>query len=137
MKPHLLQPLLRRAAPTAGLRNVRSGLIVAHVVEGAFDSAARNRGLLGRDGLEAGHALAIAPTFLVHTFGMRFAIDLLFVARNGRVVKVRYSVPPRRIAGAFGAFAVVELPSGQIEASETRAGDFIEVVPIQNSGHDR
>jgi len=61
---------------------------------------------------------------------MRFAIDLLFVARDGRVLKVRHGVPPRRIAGAFGAFAVVELAAGAIDPSGTRADDLIEVVPI-------
>jgi uncharacterized membrane protein (UPF0127 family) len=61
---------------------------------------------------------------------MRFAIDLLFVARDGRVVKVRHAVPPRRIAGAFGAFAVVELAAGAIARSATRVDDSIDVVPI-------
>lgn len=129
-RPHFLRPLLRRAAPPHGLINARSGLPIATTIEPAFESADRRRGLLGRDGLPAGHAIVIAPTFLVHTFGMRFAIDLLFVARDGRVLKVRHAVPPRRIAGAFGAFAVVELAAGALDPSGTRAGDLIEVVPI-------
>ena len=127
-RPHFLQPLLRRSTGIANLRNMRTGLAVATTIEAAFASADRRRGLLGRDTLPAGHAIVIAPTFLVHTFGMRFAIDLLFVARDGRVLKVRHAVPPWRIAGSLGAFAVVELAAGQIEASGTRAGDLIEVV---------
>ena len=66
----------------------------------------------------------IAPTNLVHTFSMRFDIDILFVSREGRVVKRRSAVPPRRIVGAFGGFAVVELASGQLESSDTQVGDF-------------
>ena len=129
-RSHFLQPLLRRSVPPHCLRNTRSGLPIATNIDTAFDSADRRRGLLGRDSLPAGGAIVIAPTFLVHTFGMRFAIDILFVARDGRVVKTRHAVPARRIAGAFGAFAVVELPTGAIEASLTRAGDLIEVAPI-------
>src|SRR5918993_4161814 len=107
-RPHFLQPLLRRGAPPMQLRNARSGLVVATVVETAVTSEDRRRGLLGREGLAPGHALVIAPTNLVHTFAMRFPIDILFVAKDGRVIKVREAVPPRRIAGAWGGFAVVE-----------------------------
>ena len=126
-RPHFLQPLIRRHDGRLVLRNTRTGRPVATVVETAFDSANRRRGLLGRDGLAAGHALVIAPTNLVHTFSMRFAIDIIFAARDGRVLKVRTAVPPRRITGSFGAFAVVELAAGQTDLSDTRVGDVIEV----------
>src|ERR671912_132148 len=109
------------------LRNTRTGLLVATKLETAFDSAERKKGLLGRDGLAPGQALIIAPTNLVHTFAMRFPIDILFVARDGRVIKVRNAVPRRRIAGAWGGFAVIECAAGQIETSGTRAGDRIEL----------
>lgn len=126
-RPHFLQPLLKRTGEKRVLRNVRSGLSIATTIETAFESADRKKGLLGRDGLASGQALVIAPTNLVHTFAMRFPIDILFVARDGRVLKVRTSVPPRRIAGSWGAFAVVELAAGQAAASDTRPGDSIEV----------
>jgi uncharacterized membrane protein (UPF0127 family) len=129
-RAHFLQPFLRRSASTPTLRNVRTRLPVATTVETAFASSDRRRGLLGRDHLPPGHAIVIAPTFVVHTFGMRFAIDLLFVARDGRVLKVRQAVPPRRIAGSLGAFAVVELAAGEIESSGTRAGDSIEAISL-------
>jgi uncharacterized membrane protein (UPF0127 family) len=58
---------------------------------------------------------------------MRFAIDILFAARDGRVLKVSAAVPPRRIAGSLRAFAVVELAAGELARSGTRAGDFLEV----------
>ena len=126
-RPHFLRPLLG-PHPAAFLRNTRSGNTVATVLETALDSAARNRGLLGRDSLPPGHALIIAPGSLVHTFAMRFSIDILFVARDGRVLKARSSVPARRIAGALGSFAVVELAAGTLESSDTRVGDILEVV---------
>lgn len=123
---HFLQPLLRNTS--AQLRNTRSGRPVATVIEAALDSASRKRGLLGRDSLSPGHALIIAPSNLVHTFAMRFHLDILFVSRQGRVLKVRTNVPPRRIAGAFGGFAVVELAAGGVKSSDTRTGDLLEVV---------
>ena len=126
---HFLQSLLKRGHPNARLRNVRTGTDVATTLETAFSSADRNRGLLGREGLAPGHALIIAPTNLVHTFAMRFAIDIIFVSKSGRVIKVRRAVPPRRIAGAWGGFAVVELAAGGVDVSGTRAGDSIEVLP--------
>jgi uncharacterized membrane protein (UPF0127 family) len=100
---------------------------VATRVETAFSSADRKRGLLGRDGLEPGHALVIAPTNLVHTFAMRFPIDILFVARDGRVLKVSSAVPPRRIAGSLRGFAVIEMAAGEASRSDTRVGDLVEV----------
>ena len=126
-KPHFLEPLLRNHA-SAALRNKRSGRAVASVLETALDSAARKRGLLGRDSLPPGHALIIAPGMLVHTFAMRFSIDILFVARDGQVLKAVPNVPARRIAGAFGSFAVIELAADGLKASDTRAGDILEVV---------
>jgi uncharacterized membrane protein (UPF0127 family) len=100
---------------------------VASQVETALTSAERRKGLLGRDGLAPGQALVIAPTNLVHTFSMRFPIDILFVARDGRVVKAKDSVPARRIAGALRGFAVIELAAGELRRSDTRQGDTIEV----------
>lgn len=58
---------------------------------------------------------------------MRFNIDILFLSRDGRVLKARVDVPPRRIVGALGAFAVIELAAGQLKLSETRTGDVLEV----------
>jgi uncharacterized protein len=129
-RPHFLQPFLRSAEGALGLRNARTGLPIATNVMTAFDSATRRRGLLGRDSLPAGDAMVIAPSSLVHTFGMRFPIDVLFVARSGLVLKARRALPPRRIAGRLGSFAVVELAVGQIDASGTRAGDTVVVTPL-------
>jgi uncharacterized membrane protein (UPF0127 family) len=60
-------------------------------------------------------------------FGMRFPGDILFVARGGRVVKVRRAVPRRRRAAAWVAFAVVELAAGALEGSGTVAGDALKL----------
>ena len=74
-----------------------------------------------------GSALIIAPSQAIHTFSMRFSIDVAFVAKDGLVLKVRQAVPPRRIAVSLRAFAVIELPAGALEASDTKAGDRLLV----------
>jgi uncharacterized protein len=76
---------------------------------------ARMRGLLGRRGLESGEGLLLRPAPSVHTFFMRFAIDVVFLARDGEVVKVVHRLRPWRTAAARGARAVLELPAGEAE----------------------
>ena len=91
------------------LHNASSPRIVAGTVELAVTSDTRRRGLLGRDGLAAGHALLIAPCSSIHTWFMRFPIDVIFVRRDGLVLKTRAAIPAWRMAFGWGAFAVVEL----------------------------
>jgi uncharacterized membrane protein (UPF0127 family) len=65
--------------------------------------------LLDRD--DAGEGLLIPACGWVHTFGMRFDLDLLFLDQRGKVVEFRRSVPPGRVARCADADAVLELPS--------------------------
>ena len=122
-----LSPLLRSSPAPFALTNTRNNRIVARTLLTAFDSASRRKGLLDHSSLADGSAMIIAPTSAIHTFAMRFAIDVIFVSKDGRVLKVRPHVKPRRIAAAWRAFAVVELPSGAIERSDTRPGDQLQV----------
>ena len=124
---HFLASLLGAHRDPLTLHRVGHDTHIATVLETAFDSASRNRGLLGRSRLEAGRALIIAPCSLVHTFRMAFPIDLVFAARDGRVLKLRERVQPNRISGSFGAFAVIEMAAGAIEASGLVVGDVLEV----------
>lgn len=114
---------------TSTIRNTSNGSIVAAVTETAFSRQSRNRGLLGRDSLPPGHALLIAPCTSIHTWFMRFAIDVIFVKRDGRVVKIRSAVPPWRFVIALGAYAVVELPAGAIAQAGVKLHDRLELEP--------
>jgi uncharacterized membrane protein (UPF0127 family) len=120
-----VSPLVRDPAADFQLINARTGAVVADSVAGAFDSETRRRGLLGRDGMAPGEALIIAPTNAIHTFFMRFAIDVAFVRRDGRIVKVRRAMGPWRIALALRAYAVVEMPAGAFASSSTGEGDTL------------
>lgn len=126
---HFLSPLVSSRDQTWGVRNLTSGRLVVSRLEAAFDSATRKKGLLGRDRLEPGAGLVIAPCGGVHTFFMRFPIDVVFVARDGRVVKVSDAVKPWRITLAVTAFCVIELPAHAAAVSRTRAGDRLELFP--------
>jgi uncharacterized membrane protein (UPF0127 family) len=97
--------------------------VLAHTVELALDRESRNRGLLGHDGMAAGSALVIAPCWSIHMFFMRFAIDVVFVRRDGTVVKVLRALKPWRLAAAPGAFAAIECPSDTVAAGDLRRGD--------------
>jgi uncharacterized membrane protein (UPF0127 family) len=68
--------------------NARSGRIVASAIEVALTRVSRNQGLLDRRGLDPASALVLAPCFMIHTASTRFAIDVIFVDRSGRVVRI-------------------------------------------------
>ena len=122
-----LTPLLRADGPSLALTNTRHHRVVARTLLTAFDSKSRRTGLLKHDSLPEGSALIIAPCQAIHTFSMRFSIDVAFVSRDGVVLKVRHAVPPRRIAVSWRAFAVIELPVGALETSDTKPGDRLNV----------
>jgi uncharacterized protein len=107
----------------------RTGRALASAVEIAETSERRRRGLLGRDSLDPSAALIIAPCVSIHTFFMRFPIDVVFVDRDGRVLKIAADVKAWRIAAAFRAFAVVELNAGAARRAELVAGDRLVLRP--------
>jgi len=121
--------LLSGRGVTCGVRNTRTGVLLAVRVVPALDSATRRTGLLKHTSLPDGEAMIIAPTSAVHTFWMRFPIDIVFVARDGRVLKVRPAVPAWRMTGALGAFAAIEMAAGALTRCEVVRGDTLEVVP--------
>jgi uncharacterized membrane protein (UPF0127 family) len=122
-----LSPLVRQPDGALALWNVRTGTPVVTRLEPAFDSRSRNRGLLGRTGLEAGHALVIAPCNGIHTFFMKFAIDVMFVARDGTVRRIASALRPWRVALSPRSFAVIETAAGVVGTSGTRPGDRLTV----------
>jgi uncharacterized membrane protein (UPF0127 family) len=92
-------------------------------IETADRGPRRRKGLLGRDGLAPGQGLWIVPCEAVHTFAMRFPIDLVYLDRRRRVLKVRHSVPPGRISACLRAHSVLELPAGTVHQARVNAGD--------------
>lgn len=87
---------------------------------------ARGKGLLGRRELPAGEGLVIEPCASIHTWFMAFPIDVAFIARDGRVVRVAHALQPWRVGPfARGAHAAIELPAGTLRRTGTVEGDYL------------
>jgi uncharacterized membrane protein (UPF0127 family) len=122
-----LDPLETLTAPT--LVNAQTGVVIAGSVEVARTSATRRRGLLGRDGLPPGSALVITRCNAIHTVGMQFAIDVVFVDADGLVRKIVRALRPRRIAIAPRAWAAIELAAGELQPEGVHVGDRLYLAP--------
>jgi uncharacterized membrane protein (UPF0127 family) len=107
------------------LVNARTLGVIADHVEIADTRRTRRRGLLGRTGLAPFSALVLEPCFAIHTAFMRFPIDAIFTARDGRVLRVVRDLPPWRIAAAPGAHAVIELAAGALGEETVAVGDLV------------
>jgi hypothetical protein len=114
------------------VRNQTRNTILADSAEIANTSATRRKGLLGRRSLEPGQGLWIVPCESVHTFAMRFPIDVIYLDRKSRVQKTRTSMPAGRLSLCLFAHSVLELPSGTIEGTGTRPGDQLQLVHISS-----
>jgi len=100
--------------------------ILADFVDVAGNGASRRKGLLGREGLGPGQGLWIVPCEAVHTFGMRFPIDDVYLDRSKRIMKVQTGLPPWRLSVCVLAHSVIELPSGTVRRSQCVPGDILE-----------
>ena len=105
------------------MRNQTRNTVLAERAEVADTGPKRRTGLLQHTGLQPGEGLWIVPCEAVHSFGMKFAIDVVYIDRKRKVRKTRAAMVPRRISGCLLAHSVLELPVGAIELSGTRAGD--------------
>lgn len=125
-------------APTGAGKRIRVSAVVnetcrkvlAERVQRADTFLSRLVGLLGRDGLGEGEALWIFPCKGIHTMGMSFSIDAIFLDEGLRVVAVRHRVRPWRATGFIkGATSVLELPAGSILMNGVAVGDQMGFVP--------
>src|SRR5437762_12292159 len=103
------------------------GTVVCERCSLADSPVARMRGLLGRDGLGEGEGLLLRPASSVHTFFMRFPIDVVFLDRHGVVKRVAEHVRPWRTVGCRGAKAVVELAAGEAEIGRASCRERVEM----------
>jgi uncharacterized membrane protein (UPF0127 family) len=112
------------------VRNATRGVELAASAGAAETSKERRTGLLRHERLAPGEGLWIAPCEAVHTFGMKFPIDVVFLNRQRKVLKVRENVGPRKIAVCLRAHSVLELPAGTVAATGTAPGDVLEFVSL-------
>lgn len=89
----------------------------------------RMKGLLGRKEFKEGQAIILAPCNGIHTFFMRFPIDVLFVDRENMIIALRQAIKPFRLSAFYRqAKFVIELAAGSLIASGSTKGDILELI---------
>ncbi len=112
----------------ATVNNADRSTVLGDRIRVATSLTDRTIGLLGRRSLEAGEGLWIERSPSIHMFFMRFAIDAVFVAADGRVTKVVENLKPWRVVWwARGARDCLELPVGAVASSGTQVGDHVRL----------
>lgn len=117
-------------------KNLDTDAVVARRVTVAKRRLERAVGLLTRDHLDAGDGLLIVPCRGVHTWFMRFTIDIIVLNAVGRVVDTVAGLRPWRVRfPREGSFSVLELPEGTLLASHTQIGHriLLEKAAIQRT----
>jgi len=110
--------------------NATRSTVLASRVLVADRGASRRKGLLGHKSLASGEGLWIIPCESVHTIGMQFAIDLVYLDRNHQVKKVVRDVPRWRLSACFSAHSVLEFAAGSVYPTLTKRGDQLEFLPV-------
>jgi uncharacterized membrane protein (UPF0127 family) len=105
------------------VRNITRGLVLADSAELADTSEKRRTGLLKHTELKSGEGLWIVPCESVHSFFMKFTIDVLYLDRDKKVRGMRPNMKPWRVSACLPAHSVLELPAGTIDRTGTAKGD--------------
>lgn len=109
--------------------NVTKGKELAGEVLIADSALKRMKGLLGRRTLDEGHSLWLRPCKGIHTIGMRFAIDAIFLDKRNMVIAIKRNLLPNRFTIVYlRGSSVLELSAGRLAATNTEVGDVIEIV---------
>ncbi|OPX89560.1 MAG: hypothetical protein A4E53_01483 [Pelotomaculum sp. PtaB.Bin104] len=100
---------------------------ITFYVEVANTFFARTKGLMGRKSLKAGTAMVIYPCFSIHTCFMRFSIDVVFLDKDGFVLRIIKNMKPYRVSPFVkGSYYVVEMLGGELP-EEIKVGQKIEL----------
>ena len=109
------------------VRNETRKTVLADAAELADTSSKRRTGLLKHERLEPGEGLWIVPCESVHTFFMKFPIDLVYLDKRRKVRKVRHAMPAWRLSACLTAHSILELPAGTVARTGTAVGDELIV----------
>lgn len=103
-----------------------SGKVLADQCMLANTFFSRLKGLLGKKGLSSSEALLLIPCDMVHTLGMRFPIDLIFVDKQGEILKIENDLKPNRLAARVrNSHCVVEMAAGMAKELGLVPGDTL------------
>lgn len=110
------------------LVNKSKGTTLAKHVEPAITFSKRFIGLMGRLSLPPGNALWLQPCTSIHTWFMRFPIDVAFVSKGWKVVATKENMQPWRFSKVYvDSYRVIELPAGTLSNTKTELGDYLEL----------
>lgn len=116
-------PVLVRA-----VNRTKENRVLADHVVWAGSSSERRRGLLSRTSMGPNEGIYLVPCEGVHTFGMKFPIDVLFLDSEGTVLALQHRLKPWRLSKiVFRADGVLELAAGRLLETSTEIGDIIEL----------
>ena len=109
------------------IMNISNNTVLAYSAKIADTFISRLKGLLGTASLPARQCLVIKPCSSVHTFGMKYSLDIVFMDKNNRVLRIVSNLPPNRIACCSGGSYVLEFAGGSLEAAEITVGDYLQI----------
>jgi uncharacterized protein len=108
--------------------NLTKNAVLADQAKEARTFFLRLVGLLNRDSLKKGEALILTPSNCIHTFFMRFAIDVLFLDKTGKIIQALPSFKPFRFSPlCHNSLRVIELPENTLQSTQTQPGDHIQI----------
>ncbi|MFH1519210.1 MAG: DUF192 domain-containing protein [Candidatus Omnitrophota bacterium] len=93
----------------------------------------RLKGLMFRKAINSEEALIFYQAASIHTFFMRFSLDLVFLDKKMQVIKIYRTLPPGRVVFCSSAYLAIELPPDKISQKGLEIGDILELVPIDFS----
>lgn len=115
-------------------RNLTKGNVVASRLTIADTFETRRRGYLGRTSIEPGEGMLLTPCYAIHMVGMKFALDVVFLDRELRVVAVYADVPPGALnRSSRKAHSALELPAGTVAAKRVEVGDTLQVLSAEEA----
>lgn len=116
--------------------NLTRNAVLAAQAKKALTPQERMQGLLGRESLPEGEALIITRCQSIHMFFMKFAIDVVFINKDNKVIGLCKKIQPFALSPIFFfAQAAIELPSGTIDKTKTAIGDFLQISWNVQTGH--
>jgi uncharacterized protein len=110
------------------IRNITTGSLLPYLVKSAETPLSRMIGLLSTDKPDTDASVYFAPCYSIHTIGMRYPIDILFLDKEQKLIKLFRNLPPNRLTGTISdAHSVLEFPGGTFTGAEIN--DLLEVKP--------
>ena len=112
------------------ITNTRTGQVIAARALMASAPWTRMKGLLGKKSLPADEAIILKPASSIHTLFMRFALDIIYLDREERIVKLVPNLVPYRFSSAKGAHSTIEMASGATNGLDLQVGDQLALRPV-------